>query len=314
VGGAGFIGSHLCDRLIEDEETSVFVADNLVTGNVCNVEHLYNHKRFKFINVDASKFRMWEHHLEDVMGCPHEIYYLASIASPKMYLSRPMETISANIDGLRNFLEVANRYRCKILYTSTSEVYGDPQVLPQPETYTGNVDTVCDRAIYDETKRVGETIAMAYRRKHGVDTRIVRIFNTYGPRMSPHDGRVVPTFVEQALEGKDFTLYGEGTQTRSFCYVSDTVDALLRVMSQEDHLPLNVGNPDEYCTMLDLATKIRGLVPNCKSGISFVPYISENDPQRRRPDIKAIGEATGWQPQIPLKEGLLKVIRSAQNL
>lgn len=313
VGGAGFIGSHLCETLIKrDPRCRVYAVDNLSTGDVRNIEQLYNDKRFEFVNLDASKYNVHRDVESKVDGRIDEIYYLASIASPRLYLRQPFETIRANIDGLLNFLNMANKRRCKILYTSTSEVYGDPERMPQSEDYNGNVDPTCERAVYDETKRVGETLAMTFRRRHGVNTRIVRIFNTYGPRMSRFDGRVVPTFVDQALRGENITVFGDGTQTRSFCYVDDTVDALIRVMKSDYYMPLNVGNPAEYFTVLDVAGKIKNLTKS-KSDIDFHPYLSENDPKVRRPDISRIQKVTGWKPKTPMNEGLTRTIAHAKE-
>lgn len=315
VGGAGFIGSHLCDRLIKsNKDDEIYVLDNLSTGSVCNIEDLYNQHRFRFVNVDAAKFNVWK----DVRAAtgiekPDEIYYLASIASPRIYLRQPMETIRANISGLMNFLDIANRFRSKLLYTSTSEVYGDPKEMPQSEHYNGNVNPNCDRAVYDETKRVGETLVSTYARHFGVTTRIVRIFNTYGPRMSRHDGRVIPAFIEQASSNQNITIFGDGTQTRSFCYVDDTVDALVRVMNSNHSGPFNIGNPQEYFTIMDLATMIKELIPESKSEVIFTDFLSENDPMLRRPDITKIQEAVGWKPRTSIKKGLRKTIEALQN-
>lgn len=309
VGGAGFIGSHLCDRLVdEDSDNEVYVLDNLATGSVCNIEELYNRRGFFFVNIDAAKYTMWK----EVRGAtgidkPDEIYYLASIASPKIYLRQPMETIRANIMGLMNFLELAHRYRSKILYTSTSEIYGDPEVMPQSESYTGNVDPTCERAVYDETKRVGETLVSTYARRHGVSTRIVRIFNTYGPRMNKFDGRVIPTFIEQASHNQNITVFGDGSQTRSFCYVDDTVEAIIRVMNSNCSSPINIGNPDEYFTVLDIASMVKNLTGS-RSGIVFQDFLSSNDPKRRKPDIQKIKRITQWKPQTSIKKGLQKTI------
>lgn len=308
VGGAGFIGSHLCHELMEDKLKCVYVLDNLVTGDVCNIESLYNNKRFQFINFNAAcdnfdkKFRK-------LCGCipsVHEIYYLASIASPKIYMAKPLETIHANVRGLENFLELAMRHRARLLYTSTSEVYGDPEVMPQAESYNGNVDPVCRRAVYDESKRLGETLTMAYNRL-GVNTRIVRIFNTYGPKMSEFDGRVVPAFVHQALNNMDMTVFGDGRQTRSFCYVSDLVDGLIESMRSDYSHPINLGNPDEYYSMLDLAMIVKDMSAS-DSGITFQPLPDNNDPQVRRPDISKAGSVLQWKPTVDLKSGLEKTI------
>lgn len=310
MGGAGFIGSHLCDRLIhESNQNFVCALDNLATGDVCNVEELYNHERFKFVTYDAAAEAAGEVALE-VLQCSKvdDVYYLASIASPKMYLMQPMQTISANINGLINFLDLSCQCRSRFLYTSTSEIYGDPEVSPQPESYNGNVDPMSERAVYDETKRVGETIVAAYQRRHGVDTRITRIFNTYGPRMGSFDGRVVPTFMRQVLDGQPITIYGDGQQTRSFCYVQDTIEAIRLVMDSEQHEPFNVGSPQDYCNMVDLASMIKALVPNSPSRVAFLPLPTPNDPKIRRPDISKITLATGWTPTVSLSQGLNKML------
>lgn len=317
VGGAGFIGSHLCEHLIkEDEQNIVCAMDSLVTGDVCNVEHLYNDKRFEFVDGyahwDYKNFRSFA--LNGILA-DHvdDIYYLASIASPKRYLANPFGTISANIDGLINALQLANQFRARILYTSTSEIYGDPETSPQKESYNGNVDPNSERAVYDESKRMGETLVSVWRRNKGVDTRTIRIFNTYGPRMGHADGRVVPTFMKQVIDGQPITIYGDGQQTRSFCYVKDTVRAARLVMESGHHEPFNVGNPEAYVNMIDLASAIKSLVPTSNSQVVFLPLPTPNDPRVRRPDIDHIKQVTGWQPEIPLYSGLLETLQWMQT-
>jgi len=313
VGGAGFIGSHLCEHLInEDSQNLVCAMDNLVTGDICNIEKLYNHQCFEFIDGNAT----WEYKnfkifaLDGLLsGHVDDIYYLASIASPKRYLSNPFGTISANIDGLTNALRLASEFRARILYTSTSEIYGDPKISPQAEQYNGNVDPNSERAIYDESKRMGETLISVFHRSKGVNTRTVRIFNTYGSKMSNFDGRVVPTFVRQVLNGQPMTIYGNGQQTRSFCYVSDTVNAIRLVMESGRHEPFNIGNPYAYCNMVDLASMIKALVPDSSSRIIFLPLPTSNDPKVRRPDISKINSVTGWAPTIDLVTGLKETIK-----
>lgn len=308
VGGAGFIGSHLCHQLIKDNLKQVYVLDNLVTGDVCNIESLYNNKRFEFINFDAASGSFEKAFRKTDISSVHEIYYLASIASPKIYMMKPLETIRANTNGLMNFLELAMRYRAKLLYTSTSEIYGDLEIVPQTESDNGNVDPVCRRAVYDESKRLGETLTMTYSRL-GVNTRIVRIFNTYGTKMSEFDGRVIPTFVHQALNNIDLTVFGDGKQTRSFCYVSDLVDGLIKSMLSDHKRPINLGNPNEYYSMLDLATIVKSLVSGSMSKITFQPLPDNNDPQVRRPDIGKARSILKWEPKVNLESGLQVTIK-----
>lgn len=313
VGGAGFIGSHLCDRLLADDRNFVLAIDNLCTGDACHISAAYNKRNFKFERMDASSSRTVDRVLELCNDRIDEIYYLASIASPKKYLAMPIETVQANVFGLYNFLELAADRLSKFLYTSTSEVYGDPEVMPQSEAYRGSVDPVSDRSVYDETKRVGETFVDVFRRKYGIETRIVRIFNTYGPRMTAGDGRVIPAFIGQALRGDDMTVYGDGSQTRSFCYVDDTVEGLLRVMSSSCFLPINIGNPTEYMTILDLAKQIRAIM-SAESGISYREFFSQNDPKVRKPDISRAREVTEWEPTTGIDTGLKKTVEYFRDL
>lgn len=307
-GGAGFIGSHLCEKLINNN-TEVICIDNLITGDVRNIEQVYNYRNFTFINEDVSGHNITgtiTGYIGDLRNID-EIYYLASIASPRLYLNLPMETINSNIYGMRNFLEIASRARCKFLYTSTSEVYGDPTEMPQAETYNGNVDPCCDRAIYDETKRVGETLVMAYHNKYRINTRIARIFNTYGPNMSIGDGRVIPEFIKQALSGQHLPVFGDGKQTRSFSYVNDTVYGLKMLMGSECNSPVNIGNPDEYYTVLEVANLIKKLTKS-KSEIKFENFISENDPMKRMPDITKARKLFGFMPRVKFESGLQSTI------
>lgn len=315
VGGAGFIGSHLCERLVSESKNNfVCAADNLITGDVCNIENLFNNQQFKFVSANASDSDFDAQCSEQFYySGVDDIYYLASIASPKHYLRLPFQTIEANIYGLMNCLQMANKYRSRILYTSTSEVYGDPLSSPQEECYNGNVDPCNDRSVYDETKRVGETLVSVFDRTRGIYSRIVRIFNTYGPNLNKNDGRVISTFIDQALRNAPMTIQGQGTQTRSFCYVDDTVTAIRLAMESSESRPMNIGNPNEYCSVLDLAFTIKNMIPGCKSEFVFTPFISNNDPTIRRPDITRIYKETSWQPKIPLREGLQKTIDWMRN-
>ncbi len=297
TGGAGFIGSHLCERLIA-QGNEVVCMDNLITGNMRNINHLLDSEKFTHINHDVSKYVKVDGKLDYVLhfACP---------ASPIDYQMLPIQTMKVDSLGTLNTLGVAKAKGAKYLQASTSEVYGDPTVHPQPETYWGNVNPIGPRSVYDEAKRFSEALVMAYHRTHGLDTRIVRIFNTYGPRMRVNDGRVVPAFISQALRGEDLTVFGDGTQTRSFCYIDDEVDGLLRLMESDYHLPVNIGNPGEY-NMLELAQLVLKLTKS-KSKISYKP-LPEDDPKQRRPDITLAKSILGWEPKTRLGDGLKKTI------
>jgi len=296
TGGAGFLGSHLCDRLIEQGH-DVICLDNYFTGSKKNVEHLASNPRFELIRHDVT---------EPILLEVDRIYNLACPASPVHYQYNPVKTIKTSILGAVNMLGLAKRVRARILQASTSEVYGDPSVHPQVEEYWGNVNPIGIRSCYDEGKRVAETLFMDYHRQNNVDTRIVRIFNTYGPRMHPNDGRVVSNFIVQALQGKDITVYGDGQQTRSFCFVSDLVEAILRTMEQQEYtLPINIGNPGEF-TILELAEKIIKLTDS-KSKIIKEP-LPADDPKQRKPDISKAKKFLNWEPSVNLEEGLKKTI------
>lgn len=302
TGGAGFIGSHLIDRLLEEGKT-VIAVDNFITGNSSNISHLAGNRRFRFIRADASRppeTYLPSHNVS-------EIYHLASPASPRGYQDHPIETYCVNSFGTHYLLEFAKKTNAKFLFASTSEVYGDPLEHPQKESYWGNVHTLGVRACYDESKRFGEMTTMVFHREFKLKIRIVRIFNTYGPRMDPRDGRVIPNFLTQALVGKPITVYGDGSQTRSFCYVSDMVDGILRAMrmAQTEGQVFNVGNPDEY-TMLTLAKKIKKAVGS-SSRIVF-SNLPEDDPSRRKPDISQAKLILGWSPKVSLDEGLRPTI------
>jgi len=296
TGGAGFLGSHLCDRLIEQGH-EVICLDNYFTGSKKNIEHLASNPRFEFIRHDVT---------ESILLEVDRIYNLACPASPVHYQYNPVKTIKTSILGAVNMLGLAKRVRARILQASTSEVYGDPSVHPQVEEYWGNVNPIGIRSCYDEGKRVAETLFMDYHRQNNVDIRIVRIFNTYGPRMHPNDGRVVSNFIVQALQGKDITVYGDGLQTRSFCFVSDLVEAILRAMEQNEYaLPINIGNPSEF-TILELAEKIIKLTSS-KSKIIKEP-LPADDPKQRKPDISKAKKFLNWEPSVNLEEGLKKTI------
>ena len=303
TGGAGFIGSHLCDRLLA-EGHSVVVLDNLVTGSIDNVAHLTDTKMFRFINQNVADYIDLPRPVEAVM-------HFASPASPsqtapKGYLQLPIQTLKAGALGTLNALGVAKSYGAIFVLASTSEVYGDPLVHPQTEDYWGNVDPVGLRSVYDEAKRFAEALTMAYNRTHGVRTRIVRIFNTYGPRMALDDGRVVPNFICQALKGKSLTVYGDGSQTRSFCYIDDLLDGIIRLMSSEITEPTNIGNPHEV-TILEFANTINGLTDNT-AGTILEDKRTQGDPQQRKPDISRAKNLLGWKPQVTLEEGLTRTI------
>ena len=296
-GAAGFIGSHLCDRLLADGH-SVVGLDNLITGARRNLAHLANHPRFRFLEFDVTR-------PVGVSGRFDHVWHLASLASPKEYLAHPIETLESGSTATRNMLEIARRDNARFLITSTSECYGDPLEHPQVETYWGNVNPVGLRSCYDESKRYAEAMTMAYHRTHDVRTNIARIFNTYGPRMALQDGRVVPAFLDQALQGQPLTIFGDGTQTRSFCYVSDMVDGLLRLASSEERYPVNLGNPVEL-TILEFAERIRDLMGS-NLPIVFEPLPSD-DPKKRRPDITKAKRILGWEPKVALATGLRETV------
>jgi dTDP-glucose 4,6-dehydratase len=293
TGGAGFLGSHLCDYLLAREWTVVAV-DNLVTGTEINVRHLSSNSRFSMMRVDISK-------PFDVQGAVDYVLNFASPASPVDYLKLPIETLQVGSYGTHNALELARTKRAKFIQASTSECYGDPIMSPQPESYWGNVNPIGPRGVYDEAKRFGEAMTMAYYRKHGVDTHIVRIFNTYGPRMRLNDGRALPNFVHQALTGKPLTVYGTGQQTRSFCYVSDLIEGIYRLMQSDEHEPTNIGNPQEI-TILEFAQRIHDLL-GAKTPIVFEP-LPQDDPKQRCPDISKARRLLKWEPKVNLEDGL----------
>jgi dTDP-glucose 4,6-dehydratase len=298
TGGAGFLGSHLCDHLIS-RDFRVICVDNLDTGSLQNVQHLGG-EQFTFLNHDVI-----EH--VDVDEPVDFVYHLASPASPIDYARLPLQTLKVGSYGTHNALGLAKFKRARFLIASTSEVYGDPQVHPQPETYWGNVNPIGPRGVYDEAKRYSEAMTMAYHRQQGVNTAIARIFNTYGPRMRPNDGRAVPTFVRQAQEGKPLTVFGDGTQTRSFCYVDDLIRGLVALAESSEHLPVNLGNPNEF-TMNELAETVLR-VTGSKSEIVH-EALPVDDPQVRQPDITRARQLLGWEPEIQLEEGLRRMLET----
>jgi dTDP-glucose 4,6-dehydratase len=298
TGGAGFLGSHLCDHLIS-KGFKVISVDNLDTGSLQNVEHLRSDD-FSFVNHDVTL------HLE-LDGDVDFVYHLAALASPIDYMRMPLHSLKVGSYGTHNALGLAKFKRARFLLASTSEVYGDPQVHPQPETYWGNVNPIGPRGVYDEAKRYAEAMTMAYHSQQGVDTAIARIFNTYGPRMRPNDGRAVPTFVRQALEGKPLTVFGDGTQTRSFCYVDDLIRGLVLLAESDEHLPVNLGNPGEF-TLNELAETVLR-VSGSKSEVVY-EALPVDDPQVRQPDITRARQLLGWEPEVELEEGLRRMLAS----
>ena len=296
TGGAGFIGSHLCERLL-NEGNEVICLDNFFTGSKDNIIHLIDNPYFEIIRHDIE---------EPILIEVDEIYNLASPASPIHYQKDPVKTVRTNVMGAINVLDIAQRCGAKILQASTSEVYGDPEIHPQTEEYKGNVNPIGPRACYDEGKRCAETLLFDYYREYGVDIRVVRIFNTYGPKMAINDGRVISNFIIQAIQNQDITIYGEGNQTRSFCYVDDLVDGLIKMMNSSQHGPINIGNPNEF-TILELA-KIIIKFTNSKSKIIF-KSLPQDDPKQRQPDISKAKKYLNWEPKIKLEEGLKKTIK-----
>ena len=297
TGAAGFLGSHLCDRLLAQGHTVVGM-DNLITGAPANLTHLGHHRGFQFIRHDVSTFI-------DVPGPVDGILHFASPASPIDYLEYPIPTLKVGALGTHNALGLAKAKGARFLLASTSEVYGDPLVHPQPEAYWGNVNPVGPRGVYDEAKRFAEAMTMAYHRYHGLDTRIVRIFNTYGPRMRPRDSRVVSNFIVQALKGEPLTIYGDGSQTRSFCYVDDLIEGIVRLFERGDADPTNIGNPHEF-TVRQLAERVLALTDS-HSAIVEQP-LPVDDPKVRQPDITRARQRLSWEPQVPLEEGLRRTI------
>jgi dTDP-glucose 4,6-dehydratase len=305
TGAAGFLGSHLCDRLLA-EKHHVIGMDNFVTGRPENLEHLKKNKKFSFIQHDVSEF------IEIPEGGVDAVMHFASPASPNPnspygYVNLPIQTMKAGGLGTLNSLGVARAYDARFLLASTSEIYGDPEVHPQHESYWGNVNPIGERSVYDEAKRYAEALTLAYHRYHGIDTRIVRIFNTYGPRMRLDDGRAVPNFIKQALSGQPLTIFGDGSQTRSFCYVDDLIEGIYRLLLSNEHRPVNIGNPTEM-TILDLAKTVNKLLGNPSELVIEAEKRGEGDPQRRRPDISRAQDVLDWNPTIDLEEGLERTL------
>ena len=302
TGGAGFLGSHLCDRLLA-EGHDVIAMDNLITGSTDNIAHLSSNRRFQFIHHDVTNYIYLKGPLDAIL-------HFASPASPIDYLELPIQTLKVGSLGTHNALGLALAKEARLLLASTSEVYGDPMIHPQQESYWGNVNPIGPRGVYDEAKRFAEAMTMAYHRSHGVDTRIVRIFNTYGPRMRLRDGRVVPNFVSQALRSEPLTVYGEGKQTRSFCYVSDLVDGIYRLLMSNESEPVNIGNPAEL-TIHDFAKVINELTGN-PAGIRFEP-LPVDDPKQRQPDISKARRVLGWEPKVDLRTGMTQTVEWFRN-
>jgi dTDP-glucose 4,6-dehydratase len=297
TGGAGFLGSHLCDKLIEND-IEVICIDNLLTGDVSNIEHLFGNEKFRFVKHDVTNFI-------HVPGNVDYVLHFASPASPIDYLQLPIQTLKVGSLGTHKALGLAKEKGARFLLASTSEVYGDPAINPQHEEYWGNVNPVGPRGVYDEAKRFAEAMTMAYHRYHGVDTRIVRIFNTYGPRMRLNDGRALPAFVSQASRGEDITVFGDGSQTRSFCYVDDLIDGIYKLLMSDEVYPVNIGNPDEV-TIKQFAEEVLEITgSNSKIVYKELPI---DDPKVRRPDISKAKRVLNWEPKVPRREGLIKTI------
>lgn len=302
TGGAGFLGSHLCDAMIS-QGWDVVCVDNLLTGATENIRHLEKNPKFQFLRQDVSESLAIDHAVDAVL-------HFASPASPDDYLRFPIETLKVGSLGTFHALELARKHRARFLMASTSECYGDPEVSPQPESYWGHVNSVGPRSVYDEAKRFSEAATMGYHRKHGVDTRIVRIFNTYGPRMRLNDGRALPNFLFQALSGQPITVYGDGKQTRSFCYVSDLIEGILRLLDSNEHMPVNIGNPHEI-TVLEFAKRIRTITGD---GVEIVHRpLPQDDPKRRQPDITKAKKLLNWEPKVPLEQGLQPTLEYFQK-
>lgn len=303
TGGAGFLGSHLCDRLLAEGHT-VTALDNLITGNTANIEHLAGNRSFRFIFHDVTEYIF-------LPGPVDYVFHFASPASPIDYLELPIQTLKVGALGTHKALGLARAKNARFILASTSEVYGDPLVHPQPESYWGNVNPIGPRGVYDEAKRFAEAMTMAYHRAHALDTKIVRIFNTYGPRMRPRDGRVVPAFVTQVLKGEPITIFGDGRQTRSFCYVDDLVDGIVRLASSDIHEPVNLGNPQEM-SMLEFAERIQAACGR-RTTLSFRP-LPVDDPRVRQPDISRARSLLGWEPRVPIDDGLRRTVDYFRSL
>ena len=304
TGGAGFLGSNLCERLVKDPENYVYCLDNLQTGRTENIRALMDKPNFRFIQHDI---------VEPIELAVEQIYNAACPASPPAYQADPVHTLKTSVCGILNMLEMAKKHNATVLQFSTSEVYGDAQVHPQPESYWGNVNPDGIRSCYDEGKRAAETLCFDYQRQYGVKIKVIRIFNTYGPKMDPADGRVISNFVNQALRGEDITVYGDGKQTRSFCYVDDLIEGIVRMMNSPEEVtgPVNLGNPGEF-TMLELAEEVLGQI--CSNSKLVFCELPKDDPKQRRPDITKAKQLLEWEPKVPLREGLGKTIAYYKGL
>jgi len=301
TGGAGFIGSNLCEKLVDTNK--IICIDNLITGSIKNIEKFVDHPNFRFINADITEvYSLAQFEFEKI----DEIYHLASIASPDKYKKYSLETLNVNVVGTINVLNLCKFHKCKMVFTSTSEIYGDPLVHPQPEEYFGNVNVIGERSCYDEGKRVSETYLYEYKKRYNLDVKIVRLFNTYGPKMDISDGRVVTNFIECILNKKPLTIYGSGEQTRSFCYIDDTIRALESMMQSKEFGPINIGNPHHELTMLEL-TKTFETITGSSLDVTFLEK-TQDDPMVRRPDIAKANSLLGWNPEVKLEHGLRKTL------
>jgi UDP-glucuronate decarboxylase len=307
TGGAGFLGRNLCKKLLQDENNRVICIDNLVTGHTKNITEFTENFKFRFIEHDITDPEFSTTFAELLPVNVDEIYHLACIASPPKYKEYSIETLMTSFVGTKNVLDLAKRYNAKVLFTSTSEVYGDPLVHPQPEEYFGNVNTFGERSCYDEGKRVAETLIYEYRRKFGLDVKIVRIFNTYGPYMDIDDGRVITNFIKQIIANKPLVIYGDGTQGRSFCYVDDMIDGLFRLMNSAEHGPINIGNPNTEFTLNELVGQFEGILGR-NLDVAYIEA-TENDPKQRKPIIEKAQRLLGWGPVVGLTEGLEKTMK-----
>lgn len=307
TGGAGFLGRHLCKRLLQDERNQVICIDNLVTGRIKNIDEFSGNDKFRFIEQDITDPTFSTSFAEMLPKQVHEIYHLACIASPPKYKEYSIETLMTSFVGTKNVLDLAKRYNAKVLFTSTSEVYGDPLVHPQPEEYFGNVNTFGERSCYDEGKRVAESLIYEYIRKFSLDIKIVRIFNTYGPYMDIDDGRVITNFIKQIIAKKPLVIYGDGSQGRSFCYVDDMIDGLFRMMNSVENGPINIGNPYNEFTLNELVSQFEQILGR-ELDVSYIDA-TENDPKQRKPIIEKAQHLLEWEPSVSLNDGLQKTMK-----